>query len=360
MPTLPTLLAALLLALPPARAQSEEQLRFARSLADILAAPDYPALAELADLELRSAERIARGLDAVRWELLDELERLGRTQLVLREWAESARGFNQRATLTFVEVLDDPDHGLGPVPDRTILRLTLRNQTTGEYRELLVTASPALRLLEIEGGPPHHPGANPAGPDGLRPQAILATAPPAAVFWPEDTDPDERADVTGLVDELLAATPGTPLALARERLHRNPEAACAALVERLLALDAQAEPDVDGQTRLVEALEQITGRDTPWWEAPPPDQDAAGWRARNHNTVVAWLRWQVTAGWTFVAADIREPIEPTWGEQREPGELPEMDRWTARLLEQRAAAEAAARGEPPAGSPTADPAAPLG
>ncbi len=375
MPKIPLLLLTLLPLLPEPRAQSEAQLELGRRLAASLAGPDYATLADMADLELRSAERIARGLDAVSWDQLDELDRLGRTQLVLREWAESAQGFNQRATLTLVEVLQDPDQGLGPVPDRSILRLTLRHQSSGQYRQLLVTLTPGLRVLEIAAGRPYHPDADPAGEAGLQPQAILTSAPPAAVVWPADTGADEREVVTALVDELLAAPPGQPQALARERLHRNPQAAASALVERLVELDGQPDPDVDGQTRLVEALEQVTGRDTPWLAAPPTGMDPSDWRARNHATVVAWLRWQVTAGWTFVATEIVEPIEPTQGEGSETGEPPEMDRWTARLLEQRAAAEAAARGEtgaappdpppaasapPPAAPPPADPAAPAG
>lgn len=347
-------LAVLLLALglltPRAGAQDEAQLETLRRLVDALRGSDFKGLAELTDFEGRAAERLARGLDDAAWSQLDELERLGRQQLVLREWAASGQGFNQRASFAGAEPVADPDAGLGPVPDRAIVRLRLRHQTSGQYRDLLVMLAPDGRILDLEQGPPYHAGANPAGEQGLLPVARLAGPPPSTVTWPTDQDADERDSVTELVDALLAAPNADARALARERLHRSPHAAVTALLERLVALDAPPGPDADAQAPLVEALEQITGRDTPWSPAPPPGVSREDWISSNRATLSAWLGWHADHGRTFDPMPILEPLEPALLERTEPAPLPAMDRWTERLAQQ--IEEAKAPADAPAGAAT--------
>lgn len=331
-------LALLLLALgllaPRCDAQDEAQLETLRRLVDALRGNDFRTLAELTDFEGRAAERLARGLDDAPWGQLDELERLGRQQLVLREWAGSGQGFNQRASFAGAEPVADPDQGLGPVPDRSIVRLRLRHQTSGQYRDLLVVLAPDRRVLDLEQGPPYHAGANPAGEQGLLPVARLSSPLPATLTWPADQDADERDSATELVDALLAAPDAGARALARERLQRSPHVAVAALLERLVALEAPPGPDTDAQAPLVEALEQITGRDTPWSPAPMPGVSREDWLSSNGATLAAWLRWHAEQGWTFAAAPIVDPLEPALLERIETAPLPAMDRWTERLAQQ--------------------------
>jgi hypothetical protein len=297
--------AALLAA--PLRAQSMEEMSVARDFARAVGAGDTATLTQLADFERRAAERLARGLDPHHWSELDADARQLAIEFALDDWTGSARGFNRSAKLVSVESVPDPDAGLGPVPDRHILRLVLQRISTGEYRDLLLSLTPDLRVLDVQQGEPYAAGENPDGPAGLRPPRQLA-APAAGVRWPDNIEDALRQEALRDV-ETLASAPAEGVEAALETLHRLGRPAVAALLERLVELDAAAAPNVLTQSRLLYALGHITGRAAAVVPAPS-GADAAVAAATGaaaadpptatHAAVQDWLVWHADHGWSFV------------------------------------------------------------
>jgi hypothetical protein len=285
-------IAALLLA-AAARAQTLDEMSVARNFVRALAAPDHAELIALVDFERRSDERLAKGLAPHHWAELDEESRQLAIEFAVDDWTGSARGFNKSCVMVSVEALPDPDKGLGPVPDRRILRLVLRHVSTGEHRDLLLTLAPDERVIDLEQGPPYTPGDNPAGEAGLRPRRYLA-APTAGVRWPDNVEDAAREAGARFVEALLAAPPeSVPAAI--EALHRIGRTGVASTLERLAALDKAGSPDPEACRRLAATLEHITGRGTGAGAAPP-----------TRSEVEDWLVWHSKQGWTFVPV----PLEP--------------------------------------------------
>ncbi len=348
-------IALLLVPLASAAAQTEAELAVAHALLEAFHGPDYAALAELVDFPRHAAERAARGEDLRPWDQLDERDQKTAAQLLLRGWVTSERSFAMRATFVSATEVADPDAGLGPVPDRRILRLLLRHQASGEYRDALLTLTREPRIADLEQGPVYLAGSNPAGESGLLPRAVLSVPAPRVVAWDPAVEPAERGELARLVDALLAAPDGKEHQLARETLHRNPHAATAVLLERLLAFERTPPPDAAAPSPLVDALERITGRAAAWLApSPPGGGDAPG--GLDPQLVQDWMRWHARNGWSFTPAPVEGPPGPTVAAGTGSSEPLDLDRWEERLREQQARAAAAESGDPPAGE--AEPADP--
>lgn len=283
------------------RAQTLDEMSVARNFVRALAKPDPAELIALVDFERRADERLARGLDPHHWSELDEEARQLAIEFAVDDWTGSAHGYNRSCAMISVEALPDPDAGLGPVPDRRILRLLLRRIPTGEHRELLLTLAPDERVLDLEQGKPFTPGENPLGEAGLRPRRYLA-APTAGVRWPDNVEDAAREEGARFVAALLAA-PAESVPAAIESLHRIGRIGAASALEKLAALDKAGSPDPEACRRLVDALVHITGRGT----APPPaaatPSDAT---PASQADIEDWLVWHSKQGWTFVPV----PLEP--------------------------------------------------
>jgi hypothetical protein len=288
----PTRLAVALLAasalvpgLSPLAAQSMDEMSLARDFVRALSQPGHAELIALVDFRRRADERLARGLDPHQWSELDEEARQLAIDFAVDDWTGSARGFNRNAGLVSVEALPDPDAGLGPVPDRHILRLVLRREADGFCRDVLLFVAPDLRLIDVELGPPYPPGENPAGPAGLRPRRQLV-APTAGVRWPENFEDAAYDEGARCVDALLAApAEGVPAAI--EALHRIGRTGVASALQRLAALDKAGTLEPEAGRRLIEALVHVSGEGT-------------AVAAPTHADVEGWLVWHSRRGWTFV------------------------------------------------------------
>lgn len=342
---------ALLSPLAPAGAQTDAELDLARRMVEAFHEPNYAALAEMVDFPLRAAERGARGHDVRPWDELEDPDRSSQVQATLRGWVTSQLNFNMRAELQSAVEVADPDAGLGPVPDRRILRLLLRHTSTGEFRELLLTVTREPLILELEQGPPFAEGTNPAGATGLLPRAELSVPAPD-VAWDPGVDAAERAAVTEAVTALLAAATPEEQAVAREQLHSTPHAATAALLERLATIARTPPPDAGESRRLVEALEHITGRQPAWLSAARAGGDdvPAGLDPR---LVQDWLRWHARNGWTYTPAALEAPPEAPVAEASAPSAEPEAE--APETAASSAAPEAAPAAEAAAPPPTAPP-----
>jgi len=328
----------------PVELPEESVLQVVREVAAELRAGDGVALASRVDYAKRYDEQLQRGHGERAWAELDETDQVIERQLLARAWTGADAGWMRAAGLNAVTELEDPDAGLGPVPDRRILLAVLRNQVNGELRDVLVTLTSDLQLLDLTFGKAYFEGANPAGDAGLRPAADFARPARPVVLWPADLLEIEREDARILVSLLLAARIGPERDLAIERLHRAPRPAVAALLERLDQLDREESPDADAQALLAEALAHITGRSADLTAVAREGIAEATWRDANHRGVLAWLAWHERYGGNFVATPIENPIEPVVGERRP--ELPRipLDRWEQKLLEGVAIREAVANG----------------
>jgi hypothetical protein len=337
------------------RAPTESDLEAVRAVVAALHAADGPGLAALVDFERRTAERIERG-DATRpWEDLDALDRQLERRTTAEAWMAQAGDFLRAVSLVGVTAVEDPDAGLGPVPDRRILQAVLRRLVGGEHRDLLVVLAPDDRVLDLVFGPPYFAGANPAGEDGLLPRSRLVPPSDRQVRWPDDVDAFERGKLEELVDRLLELPEGYDRDLVVEQLHRSPRNAVACLLERLLALDA-AGADVDRQGVLDAVLRHITGRPSRFRTAPRPGQDLDAMRATNSAVVAAWLRWQVEDGARFPPTPIVPPLDPTVAEKAAGDTGGGLARWDEVLQERGRLGEGApaedAGGDVPAVAPT--------
>jgi hypothetical protein len=288
---------------------TEGELQLARAIAGALKSADSSTLIGLVDFDRRGAERFARGLETLAWSDLDpDAQQLAR-EAAARDWVGRNAALHRRATLIDVSRIADQDAGHGPVPDRRLMRATVRDTVGGKHCDIVVIATTDGRLLDLFQGEPYDPSSAPPD-DASSLVPTLSGAAPSSVCWPPGVDDFERRGLYELVDRVLSLPEGRELELAVEYLHRNPRPAAAALVERLADCG-----DAAGRARLGAALTRITGR-----------------RGDAGESVGAWLRWQRHRGLDFAPTGIPEPMEPALGERPvAAADKDELGRWDEAL-----------------------------
>lgn len=309
-----TLGLALLLSVPAVRAQESEPFSLLGEVVSALRDEDPESLAALVDFDLRSQEGLFRGRDRVGYADLDALDRLTLVQETVSAWLDDDPAFLRGCVLYDFRRLQDPDAGNGPAPDRVVLQGVLRSPRHGSLRDLLLTATAAGRLLDLELGPSYAPGLNPAGPQGLLPLAVLSEDE-LGVRWPDSVDHHDRREAEELVDMLLSSDKKRERDLAAEALQRSPRGAASALVKRLVELEEAKPRDTSSQALLVEALETITGRPSRFSANVPYGTDEGSWQLANHQEVLSWVRWHAQHGGSFAAAEVLDPLRPTHSER---------------------------------------------
>ncbi len=322
----------------------EPELQVVRSVVDDLRAADGAALSTRVDFPRRFEEQLQRGHGTRTWADLDETDQMLERQLLARAWTQADAAWMSAAGLIAATELPDPDAGHGPVPDRRIVQAVVRNQVNGEQRDLLLTLTPELQLLDLSIGKRYFEGANPAGETGLQPAADFVRPARPVVLWPADLLDLEREDAGLLVTRLLDTRVGRERELAIERLHRAPRASVAALLERLDQLDLEESPDAEAEALLASALARITGRSADVTAVARNGMPEPTWREANHQSVLGWLTWHERYGGSFVPTDIVDPIEPAVGERREALPKVPLSGWDRKLLEQKAIREGTATG----------------
>jgi hypothetical protein len=312
----------------------EPERDLARKIVAACKAVDTEALGELVDFERRAAERLAFGTGTSAWADLDELARLVEQHATTKRWIDDGQGFNRHVTLVDLVEMQDPDAGRGAVPDRRILRASFFSQVDGLERQLLLSVTADLRLLDIVQSAPYYPGANPRGEAGLLPQSRMKLDLVDGVVWPDDVREIEREGLGELRDRLLTLRDGPDRNLVIEQLHRNPHAAVATLMDALVLLDIQLEPDAEAQALLGEVLTHITGRKSGLRAGPELGVAVAAWRVANRRAVESWLRWQVENHSSFLPTTIDHPIDPTIAEKLGEARPLPLARWSEKLREQ--------------------------
>ena len=331
---------------PPQSAPTDADEELARKVVDVLRRGDAPALAALVDFERRADERLQRGLGTQPWSALDDEAQMLERRDACKAWTASNYSYNRDASLRSVEALADPDAGLGPVPDRRILRVVMTNTLAGRERELLLVLAPDGLLLDLVLGEPYYAGANPAGASGLLPKPMLSLEIIPEVQWPAGADEAARAEAGQRVQALLDSPPGEPRDAALAALLADPHTGVAALVDHLRHLETQPEPDVPREALLDLALRRITGRPSTYAVEQPAEASPQSWRAGNHAAVAAWLRWQHQNGSDFVAVPIASTPELAGREKRGSDAGSDLAGWDDALAKQSAESEAAANAPP--------------
>lgn len=316
--------------------------RLVESTLEAIRGSDEDALEALYDPETRLADVDPLGLAERPWSDLDDISRRGHILATVDEWASDDPRFHREAITSDLEVLEDPNAGLGVLDDRRVVRARLRNLRTDEERDVIVVATPDGRLLDVQFGAI-------GAARRLEPEA-WSVEEPRSPIWPEDVDIWERDVLAELVDEFEAATDVREQAELVEEIHRDPYLTIPAVLERLIELDRLDPAPSATKDKLFASIERVTGRGAP-----------GGVSDGGHAELVAWLRWQRRHGRDFEPAPIVDPIEPTAAE-RMAGVVDDdddddeiaLDGW-AHALERRrdGRAEEPSADEPPADAPTA-------
>ncbi len=286
----------------------------AKAVTDALQDGDAEGLADLVDFEARSLDGRARGTVPLDWAKADAMDRLMERQATAEAWIEDRKGFLEEAFLYQFTELADPEAGTGPVPDRLITQVVLKATRKGKLMDMLVISTDDLRLLDLVFGEPYYPDANPLGPEGLQPSSH-SEPQEQGVRWPDEVADYEREDARELVGDLLDHSLPSDRKRTIEYLHREPQSAAAALVERLLAEQEASTPDTASQEMLIDALVTITGRDSDFRAHPEFNMDEGTWMAKNKAEVMGWLRWHSKHGGSFGAAPIIDPLSASYDER---------------------------------------------
>jgi hypothetical protein len=284
-----------------------------KELLRAMRAADPTSLAEHVDFPGRVAEGVARGTTSVGWDDLDSYGQLLEAQRTVEAWLAAKGGFFQSGMLYQLRVVDDPDAGWGPVPDRRILQAVVKSARYGKVADLLVVTAEG-RLLDLVCGEPYVIPHNPLGEQGLLPQRRVDVTG-MQVGWPTDTDEFDQESVIELIDGLLAAERMQDRKPLSEALHRSPRAAAAGLLIRILEIQDSALPDVPAQARLMDVLELITGRQADFQAVPSFGQTEAAWDAANRGALDSWVRWYGRQGDSFAPASVDDPDMLTLGER---------------------------------------------
>ncbi len=275
---------------------------------------DERTLAQITDFRLRSEEGVARGAARGRWEDLDELGQLLFIQDTVQGWLGADAHHFESGTLYNIRVLEDPDAGWGPVPDRHVLQTVVKASRSGRLLDLVLVASPDFLVLDLQFGESYSAGHNPLGEAGLQPESRPELTQ-LRVVWPEVLDDFDRDSMGELVDGLLAAQRPPERKEVTEALHRNPRAAVAALLERILEMSDAGTPDAVAQRLLFDALETITGRSSAFSAVARFGTDDGAWESANQADLAAWMRWHGRHGGTFAAVPVENPLMPTHRER---------------------------------------------
>ena len=286
----------------PALPMPDAEAAALRGMVAALHDADGATLAGKVDFSARFDEQLQRGQSQHAWDDLDDMGRLLERQSLARAWTLPDAAWMRDAEFVAATSLPDPDAGLGPVPDRRLAQVVLRNPVTGELRDLLCTLTPSFQLIDLRIGVPYFPGANPLGAAGLQPAPGFAQPTRPGVVWPEEVRDGDREESRKLVSKLLASRDGPDRDLFIDRLHRSPLAGVAAVLERLADLDRAAQPDAPIEATLDAVLERITGRSSELSAQPRHGATQTAWRDINHRAVLGWLAWHERSGAHFTAA----------------------------------------------------------
>jgi hypothetical protein len=286
----------------------------ASQLIKALRQSDARTLGQLTDFSARMAEEIARGKSRRTWETMDELDRVVASAETTDLWLGAEPRHFESGTLYNIRLLEDPDAGWGPVSNRRIIQVVVKSARSGQLLDMVIVATPDGMALDLRFGSLYAQGFNPLGEEGLQPEG-RPNLKDQRVHWPSELDQFDLEEATELVDQLLNDPNPRERKRVVEFLHRNPRAAVAELLERVLELDEADSPDRIQQRSLIDALETITGRTSSFVAIPRFKQDEGSIDALNAAAIETWLRWQQRHGATFVAAPVDSPLVPTHRER---------------------------------------------
>ena len=275
---------------------------------------DARTLGQLTDFSARMAEGVARGRDRRSWEDMDEFGRVMASVETTDAWLGAEPQHFESGTLYNIRLLDDPDAGWGPVATRRIIQVVVKAARSGQLLDLVIVATADGAVLDLRFGGPYAPSFNPLGEEGLQAEGRPALKG-LRVHWPSELDEFDRDEANDLVDQLIVEQGPQGRRRLIEFLHRNPRAAVAELLERVLELNEADSPDRILQRTLIDALETITGRSSSFVGVPRFNQDEGALDAQNAAAIGNWLRWQQRHGATFVAAPVERPLMPTHEER---------------------------------------------
>ena len=142
---------------------TSEDWQLASAVIKALRDGDVRSLGELTDFPRRLDEGVARGRDRRGWDHMDELDRMLASSELVQGWMDAQPRHFESGTLYNIRVLDDPDAGWGPVPDRRVTQAVVKAARSGQLLDLVLVATPDRRLLDMVFGEIYVPGLNPLG-----------------------------------------------------------------------------------------------------------------------------------------------------------------------------------------------------